>query len=267
MTKKVELFHVGPQKSGTTWFYSCLAEHPEIACSEKDSIHYFDMYYHKGERWYLDHFRAAKEGQLLFDPTYTYLRSPQAPERIASHNEEAKIIITLRNPIDRAFSHYWHEKKKGKYNFAFSEVFSNYDLFSSWIEPGFYALHIKRFAEYFPRHRILFLLFDELVENPERLLEKALEFIGVRHKFKPSVLNKKINQAGTKKNIVFKLLNLVSKYAGEINPAFRKISDIGRAEYVKGISPETRAMLYEMFEADIAETERIARLDLTSWKI
>ena len=115
--KPVDIFHIGPQKTGTTWIYRCSREHPEIAVPPKDSIHYFDMFYPRGRGWYAEFFADAKPGQKLIDPTPSYIRSPLAAARIYEENPEAKIVLCLRHPIERAFSHYWHEKKRGRFNF------------------------------------------------------------------------------------------------------------------------------------------------------
>ena len=95
----VQLFHVGPQKSGTTWIYRCLAEHPGVAVPPRDSIHFFDMHFGRGDGWYLEHFQDAHADQPLFDPTPSYLRSPWAPRRIAAHNPGARIALCLRHPV------------------------------------------------------------------------------------------------------------------------------------------------------------------------
>lgn len=126
------LFHIGPQKCGTTWIYENLKNHPQLRTSVIDSIHYFDIHYNKGIEWYLRQFTHGI-GDKFFDPTYTYIRSPLAAPRIAKKFPEAKFALSLRNPIERAFSHYWHEKKKRQINFKFEDALRNYDLFASWI--------------------------------------------------------------------------------------------------------------------------------------
>ena len=119
--RSVDVFHIGPQKAATTWVYRCLEEHLSIACPPTGSIHYYDIFYARGQDWYAQFFEEARPDQLLIDPTYTYIRSPWAPRRIVKDSPNAKIIFCLRNPIERAFSHYWHEKKKGKIAFDFEE--------------------------------------------------------------------------------------------------------------------------------------------------
>ena len=106
-------------------------------------------------------FRNFSQGSSVVEEDVYQRKSKGIPEE----NRAAKIIVCLRNPVERAFSHFWHERKKKKYNFDFSEVLRTYDLFSSLLEPGFYAEHIERFLGYFPREQILCQLFDHAVRE------------------------------------------------------------------------------------------------------
>lgn len=274
--KPVECFHIGPQKAATTWVYQCLAEHPEIACPPEDTIHYFDIFYTKGRNWYSRFFKNAKRGQKLFDPTYTYIRSPWVPERIYKENPKAKIVICIRDPIERAFSHYWHEKKKKNISFEFGDVLTNYDLFSSWIEPGFYAKHIERYLDYFPREQILCLRFQMLKEDNEGFLHRLLSFFEVNPSHKPSVVKEKVNEAGERRTVanqVWKRIRsklhrlgqdfLVDKI--QANPLFgRWIAD--RYEYEAGVQADIRRELEEICEPEVRRLEALLDLDLSYWR-
>ncbi|HBR93385.1 MAG TPA: hypothetical protein DEA90_04390, partial [Opitutae bacterium] len=192
---KVQVVHVGPQKTATTWLHVALTEHPEICTCERDAIHFFDMHTSHGVDWYHRQFPTSAKG-IPFDSTPSYGRSPLAPNRIAQYNPKAKILITARDPVERAFSHYWHEKKKLRFNYTFDEALKNYDLFANWIEPGLYAHTAERFLEYFPREQVHIAFFDDLRSDPQHFLKEILEFIGVDSKFQPEVLERKINAAG-----------------------------------------------------------------------
>lgn len=269
--RPVELFHIGPQKSGTTWLYECLREHPEVACPPRDSIHYYDMFYHRGPAWYADHFVAATEDQKLLDPTPSYIRSPRAPSRIAADNPGCRVALCMRNPMERAFSHYWHERKKGRLRFDFSEVLTNYDLFSSWVEPGFYALHIERYLEHIPRERILCQRYDDLRDDPEAFLHEYLVFAGVDPEIRPSMLHQRVNVAGRRRGsfparLQLRLRGLLSRlpfFAPETLNA-RWLS--GKAEYERGIPPALAPALAEVCEPEIRRLERLLEIDLSGWR-
>ena len=274
--RPVDLFHIGPQKAATTWVYTCLREHPEIACPPALEIHYYDMFYARGDAWYAKFFEDATPQQKLFDPTYTYIRSPWAAQRIAAANPEARIAMCLRDPIERAFSHYWHEKKKGIIGYEFGEVLRNYDLFATWIEPGFYARHIERFREHFPVERMLCQRYEALERDPRAFLDELLVFAGVEPGLAPSVLHEEVNPAGPQQSLLNPGFYLAQtgralqrlgvpkrtlEGARERIPALR-----GRAEYERGVPPDVHAALLELIEPEIAALERLLDADLGSWR-
>ncbi|WP_138430267.1 sulfotransferase family protein [Fodinibius saliphilus] len=282
---EIDVFHIGPQKSATTWVYKCLKEHNEVLVPNNDSIHYYDMYFNNGKEWYASFFQKQNSKKIVIDPTPSYIRSPWAPRRIADDYPKAKFIVCLRHPIDRAFSHYWHEKKKQKIAFEFSEVLENYDLYSSWIEPGLYAEHIERYLQYFNEDQFLFLDFRDLKKDPENYLKSILSFLEVDKNFKPSFLDKKVNIASGKQTPInqgwlhlktslrdsfigggLRKLNLdIVARKLEQTPYLGKILK-DKDEYEKGISPELRSELLEMIEPEIQRLEKLIGWDLVHWR-
>ncbi len=271
--RPVDIFHIGPQKSAHTWVYSCLRQHPEIACTNEDCVYYFDIFYSRGRGWYEKCFSGAEEHQMLCDTTCTYIRSPWAPGRIAQENPDAKIILCMRNPILRAFSHYWQEKKRNMTNYNFSGVLTNYDLFSSWLEPGFYAEHIERYLEHFPRGQILCQRFDDLERDPTGFLQEILTFIGADRDFRPALAQRKVNEASQLVRPFSLAMNKTRRWLQRIGlkrllPKSGRLYEIlsGRAEYVRGIPPELRLELQEIVEPEIERLEALLGVDLQVWR-
>jgi hypothetical protein len=277
---RVKFFHIGPQKCATTWLYKCLLEHPEVCCGDSDSIHYFDMFFNIWDiDQYHEKFSFSGKDQVALDMTPSYIRSPWAPKRIHKYNSDAKIILCMRNPTKRAFSHYWHEKKKEKYRFGFDEFLENYDLFSSWIEPGFYARHIEKYLEYFPREQILVQIFDDLKKSPEDFWIEVLEFMNVDASFKPEKLTKKVNEAGTRGSFPDVLLRprLLLQKANNIGekkfPKFwdglelrSRIETITKSEYEQGVPEEIKEKLLDIYLPEIERVEKLLEVDLSGWK-
>lgn len=270
--KPVDLFHVGPPKTATTWVYRCLAAHPGVAVPRVHSIHYFDMHYWRGEDWYASHFASGGPGRLLCDPTFSYLRSPWAARRIAAHNPAARIALCLRHPIDRAFSHWWHEKKKGRQRYPFEEVLRNYDLFASWLEPGFYAEHLERYLEHFERGRILAQRFEDLERDPRAFLRELLSFFGLDAGFVPGVLETPINVAGPRRTAAGMGLYSVQKAMRLVgldrSAGFLARSPLlsGRGEYLRGVPAALHEELMGICEPEIVRLERLLGIDLGDWR-
>jgi hypothetical protein len=267
---------VGPQKCATTWLYNCLYEHPDVLMPETDSVHYFDMFYHKHESWYRNHFSRYDGEQVVGEETPTYIRDEKAPERIGETLPDVKLIFTFRNPIDRAYSHWWHEKSKDKHSFEFEEVLENYDLFQNWIVPGFYHRHLSRYMDYVPEENIKICLFDDLVENDLAYVQDVYDFLGVDDEYVPSLIDQKVNQGK------FRMVNRQMIYANVasgfkriapaqavnfLRPAHRRVLQflISQTEYEKGMSDEVRIDLEEIFMSDIDRLSEYLNRDLGHW--
>lgn len=277
MNRPVDVFHIGPQKSGTTWVYECLKEHPAVALPPIDSIHYFDIHYTKGRDWYEQHFEGSSPDQIRIDPTPSYLRSPYAAARVAQENPEAKIIVCLRHPIERAFSHYWHEKRQRRFDYEFSEILEIYDLWSNLLESGFYSRLLERWFAEFDSSQILIQLFDDLKESPRAFLDEILAFIGLESGFEPSVLDRKVNQAkapdpavktGTKRLLnQVGLLDAAKKAKGALRQA-GLVDDVSTkgVERLEDVDPEVMAQLAKECDIEIDRLQKLTGIDLSSWR-
>lgn len=204
-------FHIGPQKCATTWFYKNFKKHPKISTSATDNISFFDMHFHRGFDWYKNQFQPNEDADIFYDPTPTYFRSEFAAKRIAKAFPDAKIICTLRNPTERAFSHYWHAKKKRRINYSFAECLEIYDLYETWISPGFYYSHLEKFFQYLPADQILVTLFDDIQTNPTKVFSEALAFVDAPD-FSPNNLEASVNSARPADTEVSAAADRYSKY-------------------------------------------------------
>ena len=128
-----EFIIIGAQKAGTTSLFYYLSQNPNLAPSIKKEVHYFDGGldpnqddFLKGESWYRAHFQRTKEIQatgIPFEATPSYLFHPEVPQRINQLIPDVKMLVLLRNPTDRAISHYFHEKRKNRENLSIKEAF------------------------------------------------------------------------------------------------------------------------------------------------
>jgi len=272
--------HLGPQKSATTWLYECFKEHPELACNESsDSIHYYSMQFHRGEEWYVAQFENKPAVSARVDMSTEYIRCPLTPTRIAHDAPDSLLIMCMRHPIERAFSHYWHEKKKRRFDFRFEEVLDNYDLFANWVEPGLYGMHLERWLAEFSRDQLLVQEFSKLQENPASFLEEALQFIGVDSAFKPHALTRKVNVARPERSIREKRwrnrITEVLRHMGVMEQVKKtklvrrqreKKFKTGRQEYLSQTDPKILKELEQVIEPDIIKLEQLLGVDLSHWR-
>lgn len=272
----------GPQKCATTWIYQCLKEHPDVLVPKRDSIHYFDMNYEEGEDWYRSHFSHHDGEPIIGETTPSYIRCPNGPKRIHETVPDAKILFSLRNPVERAFSHYWHEKEKNKISFQFEEVITNYDLYQNWVETGQYYRHLQRYRKYFDDEHIGVFFFDDLVSSETDFITEIYEFIGADPTFTPSVVGQKVNQAWNRfdsdllNRIYRRGFDVILNYGSEtvrntLRPIHKAIQKGqfpfvgGKSEYEQGMNPDTRQQLEKYFISDVSQLARDQNRDLSHW--
>lgn len=192
---------IGAQRCGTSSLYACLVQHPMVAPASRKEVHYFDLNYDKGIDWYRGHFRAKQGPRVLSgEASPYYLFHPLAAQRCAETVPGAKIIVLLRNPADRAYSHYHHEVRKGRETLSFEEALDREQkrleggrekLISdpayrsrahqsySYRARGVYADQLKDWMDRFPRERMLIMESERFFENPSAEHARVLEFLGL----------------------------------------------------------------------------------------
>jgi hypothetical protein len=190
---------LGAQKAGTTALYAYLRWHPEITGPSFKEVSFFDRHYAKGERWYRAHMPVRRRS-LVGEASPSYLFHPLAPERVAGLLPDARLIALLRNPVDRAFSHYQHEVALGREPLSFEAAVDREDermqgeldrmlrdpsYFSlawwnyTYVARGRYAEQLERWFASFPREQLLVLFTEELSADTARTYRRVLGFLGV----------------------------------------------------------------------------------------
>ncbi len=195
------VFLLGAQKSGTSALAAAMDKLDGVSVSKpkepmllsRDEVelhaHFFANTPQAWEAWNVDGqpqllfeayqkaFAHAREGDLLVDASTSYLPSIRAPQRIKRHRPDAKFIIILRNPADRAHANWWHHIRNG----ISGEDFAGHLQFehSMTIRNGEYEGHIRRWLEVFPREQFLFLLYEEMAENQQATMDNLCNFLEI----------------------------------------------------------------------------------------
>ena len=192
---------LGAHKSGTSWLYNCLYEHPEIEIKEKIDFFYVDKKYDKGLAWYADRFRSTSSEKKVGDLSTVYFFSEKSAERIKAFNPNLKLVVVLRNPIDRAYSHYLQDVKVGHISRKtdFETALSTMATIKEW---GTYKTHLTAYLELFPKEQLKVILFDDIQLRPADVLEDLFSFLDINPQFQSKYLEKKINSARIPKSIM-----------------------------------------------------------------
>jgi len=185
---------VGAPKSGTNSLREYLRSHPDIYIPPGE-VHYFDKNYEKGIEWYLKFFDNAKDNQLIGEKTPNYMYKKEIAEKIFKLNNKIKLIFLLRNPVDRAYSNYWHNYKAGRLRNNFEESIKN-DLDNIYvkncIDNSKYKKAILNYKKIFPDEQILLLKSEDLKNKRKKTLNKVFNFLELEP-FYPKNLNQEYN--------------------------------------------------------------------------
>lgn len=201
---------IGAQKCGTTSLYHYLVEHPYVMSASRKQMHFFDNNFNKGITWYRTHFpsyfykyyfrQTHKKDFITGEATPYYIFHPLAARRVAQYMPHAKFVLIIRNPVDRTYSHYNHEMRKGTEKLSFTEALEieperlkgekekmladeSYYSFSlqhhSYIARSLYADQMEEWLKYFPLKQFLILRSEDFYKDPTAVLREILEFLKV----------------------------------------------------------------------------------------
>lgn len=191
-----EFLIIGGMRCGTTSLFRCLAAHPQIDPPLGKELNFFTRHHGKGLRWYRAHFPARGPGQLSFEASPYYMFHPSAPARVARAMPDVKLVVLLRNPADRAYSHYLHTRRRGFEPLSFADALDaeNARLDSpragsgmardpmrlySYTRRGLYADQLERWLEHFPAEQLHVMRSKHLFDEPAAALARLSEFLGV----------------------------------------------------------------------------------------
>lgn len=269
---------IGAQKSGTTWLDRVLRSHQGIHLPpHKKEIHFFDQHYPKGIGWYAGQLGVGESTAVevrVGEITPRYLFEPSAPSRIQEHLPDCRFLVLLRNPADRAYSHYRHEVRTRGLKATFLE-FSDGE--SEAFRRGLYSQQLVQFFDRFDRERFLVLIFEEAMANKSRALAELARFLTVPvGGFDRELAEERVN-VGTDPRLgpVYRglrrlaggLRNLgLDRALGLVREPASRFFFPARAEGPPPVSDEDRLILLRRYRSSISDLEDLLSRDLSSWK-
>lgn len=199
---------IGAQKSGTTSMYRYLKKHPQIKPAYEKSIQFFDFNFDKGIDWYRSYF-PRKDEMVHVDRGWYYQTGesspyyffhPLVPERMAQVLPDAKLILMLRNPVDRAYSHYQHVRRNEREDLSFADAIEaeagrldgvvekirtdpDYSImhhrYHSYVSRGRYIDQFRNWLKYFPLEQFLILKSEDFFQDEEASLRKITDYLEI----------------------------------------------------------------------------------------
>ncbi len=188
---------IGSMRSGSTSLYKYLQVHPDVFMPRKE-IHFFDRRWHHGLDWYRHRFEGYGGQPAVGEATPTYLADPVALDRMAATIPGARLLAVLRDPVDRAYSHYWMEHARDRDPRTFEQAVDDERLTttspSDYLVRGRYAEQLADVAARFPRDHVHVLFLDDLRDRPADTYAAVCSFLGIDASFVPPLLGEKVNR-------------------------------------------------------------------------
>ena len=199
---KPSFFVIGAMKAGTTSLFNTLTLHPQIAEPVGKEIRYFDLHYDRGERWYRAHFPLDRQGEVgrTGEASPSYLYDSYAPGRMRVFAPDSSLIVILRNPVERAYSHYQHSVRYGREQRTFEEAIEQEEewigaeeqrrlhdgsfigrrrIHHSYLARGRYLEQLQRWEAHFPQRQMLVLRSEDYSEQPAEVFSRTVAFLGL----------------------------------------------------------------------------------------
>jgi len=271
---------IGAPKAGTTWVHRLLESHPDVAVpAHRKEVHYFDLHFDDGPTWYERFFPTPAPGapapKAVGEFTPHYLYDPAVPARVASVPTIDRFLVTLRNPVDRAFSHYRFRRRQDNSTLSFEGFLDREPTAVQW---GLYGRHLAPWFAQLPPERFLVLVYEDAVADPAHTEVRIADHLGIDpHGFPADAGTAPANEAFVPRRR--------RAYAGAVRQArwlrhhdLDPVITLARRTGVLGVlkrpapaenesvSPELRARLWAGFEADVVDLEALTGIDLARWR-
>ncbi|GMA48836.1 hypothetical protein GCM10025857_01930 [Alicyclobacillus contaminans] len=290
------LFLVGAAKSGTSSLYHYLRRHPDVFVSPVKEPHYlchqwfpasftgpgdegFQANTVRDERQYQALFSAGEGYRVVGEASVYYLYFPDTAERIHALNPHAKIIVILRNPVDRAYSAYMHTVRDGRETLTFEQALmeeasrrrDGYQPLWWYREIGYYANQVKRYMDVFPPEQLRIFLYEDL-QDASRVVQQCFEFLGISTDVEVDT-EIRYNMSGRVRSRFwynfFSQPNPVKECIKRVLPrnVSHRLGEKAKALTLRkdGMAPQTQEQLKADFRDDILRLQKLIGRDLSAW--
>ena len=289
MDKQLSFVCIGTQKAGTTSFHDFLLQHPSIGLPHHKETHFFvrDSEYKKGISHYFNYnFKKIKKDQVLgeINPQFCYVS--KTAHRLKECFANLKVIMIIRNPVDRAFSHYLMTKRRGLEDLTFKEavekeesrlIDENGELHFSYINRGMYLDQIMRYEQLFGKENVKVILFKDFIKSTPKVMEEVCNFIGVpQFNFNINIQSNRASESKSKwlRDFLYRP-SLLKKILGKLLISQKMRDNVAQKLAKANLKPAKKERLdatikkeiyHQYFKEEIEALEKMLQVDLSSWK-
>lgn len=278
---KPNFIGIGVQKCATSWLYRILEDHPQAYVSQPKEINFFSKYYECGYQWYESKFKNGENAKAMGEFSPSYFCNYSIPEKIYAYDPNIKLIITLRDPIRRAFSQHIHNIRIGHVkgpDFSFETGLKNNP---TYIDQSRYGIHLDRWFNVFPRNQFLILFQENIIANEAESARSLYNFLNINQDHTSGFLYQKSNVGYIARSkaidkIMMRTANILRKVGFENAVKYLRnippISTINIANRASGfdIVPSLQANTKKRLENDLANDlnllQNLLKMDNFPWE-
>lgn len=271
---------IGAQKCASSWLYDILADHPEAALSEKKELDFFSYHYENGYAWYEQQFPEKPGAKVVGEISPSYFNEASVPERAKLYSPDLRILLSLRDPVERALSQHRHLVRIGTVSgpdYRFEKALADNP---SYIEQGLYAAHLSRWLESFPENQIFVVLMDDIKSHPDETARKVYKFLGISTDHQSAALHEKSNPSYVVRSrglesVVCTLRGATNKLG--MDAVWRGLGRLGLQRIYRSMNrqpsnaiiphplPETLESLRQHFKENTLKLQEMLGRDLSKW--
>ncbi|MGI9502391.1 MAG: sulfotransferase family protein [Geminicoccaceae bacterium] len=271
MTKPTFL-GLGAQKCASSWIHQVLQSHPDVFVSDPKELDFFTNIYNRGYTWYEQHFDGAGAAKAIGEVSPSYFCDQQAPERVYRYDPDIKLVLSLRDPIKRAFSNHLHEIRKGHYQGDDLTFEAALPANPMYVEQSRYGKHLARWLEIFPIEQILILIHEDIAAEPIAQVRRLYAFLNVDPDHQSEFLHKRSHETvGAKMPAIFKAWRAAGDFGrrhgmGNLVAATKNLPPVRAAmaanrrdlkSEIPAMRPETEEKLRQDLASDIDQLARL----------
>lgn len=266
---------IGAQKCASTWAYGVFQQMPQVHVSDVKEVDFFSYYFDRGYEWYERHFTTETPVTHRGEISPSYFIDSDAPARSAAYNPDLHVLVTLRDPVSRAYSNHLHEVRKGHIsgdNLEFETALENNPLY---LEQGRYATHLSRWLDHFPAERVHVIFQEEIHKDRKAMADRLADLMGLPRL--EDFLDQRANESVRYRNTaVGETLWKMGSYARRKGlgkmvegvksaPGIRQMREANRQDLraeIAPMSPETEARLTDFYADEMAALRNVIGQDL-----
>lgn len=278
---RVSFIGIGAQKAASSWLHDILSDHPQVVMPAVKELDFFSYHYENGAAWYERQFESRPAALQVGEVSPSYLHEPAVIERARHYSVDLRIVVSLRDPVQRALSQHRHLVRLGMVDAADTRFESALARNPTYIEQGLYHHHLSRWFEAFGRARMHVVLMEDIAQDRAAVARDLYRFLGVNEGHQSRALNLTSNPSYVVKSAALdRSVRLVRRGMQVLGAgkAWRTIGNMGIRElYRRGnrrassavippAMPDTLRALRLAFREDTDKLGALIGRDLSAWR-